>query len=234
LNVGFVLNYFNEATELASQAKDITLLHILEESVIGISYTNDLFLVRFAYRLDSDKDCNRDNPDVAGEEDEFLYRIEEHVLANYLPDFRMWAMGYFLGVRSDDPSFAYFRNWVFAEYAPEMFTAQVRVGYDWIPNRNIFSVKPSFYWNFFNKMLSIGASFAYAQDSGEGKKFPGSPYEYIEFEPKIQLNFASSYIAFVYNIRREYKPLTEEMKDKGVIDPIKQTQWINLRFCLYF
>jgi hypothetical protein len=234
LNVGFVLNTFNQPTEFSANDKDITILHLLQESVLGISYTHDLFHIRFAYRLDSDKDCNRDNLDVAGEEDEFLYRIEEHILDTFLPGLRIWAMGYFQGVRSDDPGYALFQNWLFAEYAPDLFTAQIRFGYDWIPNRSIAYVKPSFYWNFFDKLLSAGASFSYGQDFGE-EMYEGSPYLYMEVEPKIQFNFSSSYIALVYNWRREYKHEEPELTAQGFTgDPIKQTQWINLRFCVYF
>jgi hypothetical protein len=73
----------------------------------------------------------------------------------------------------------------------------------------------------------------YGQDFGDNKMFPGSPYLYMEVEPKIQLNFSASYIAFAYNFRREYvNPVT--LPEARGADPIKQTQWMNLRFCIYY
>ena len=240
LNVGFVLNGFNMYADLIPQERKdkISLLDILMESVIGISYTHDYFHVRFAYRLDSDQDCARDldpdNEKEAGSEGELLYRIEERALKNFVPGLKMWAMGYFQGVGSEKEDYALFKNWLFVEYAPDLFTAQVRIGYDWQPIRNTFYVKPSFYWNFFDRLLTVGASFQYAQDSGDGKLFEGSPFYFIELEPKIQLNFSSAFIAFVYNWRREYKHMNTSMEDKGITEPIKQTQWINVRFGIYF
>jgi len=126
-----------------------------------------------------------------------------------------------------------FQNWLFFQYAPDQFTAQVRVGYDYIESRSDFYIKPSFYWNFFDKLISVGASFQYCQDFGEGKIYSGSPYRYIEIEPKVQLNFTSSYVAFAYNWKQEYiNPNYPELKPGK--EPLKQTQWMNLRFCIYF
>jgi hypothetical protein len=233
LNVGFVLTYFNSDRDSGVDGrKKQTLANILRESVIGVSYTTDWFMVRMAYRLDDFMDAIQSNKGEGGEgEDELLYRVEEYAIKNYLPDFKIWAMGYFFGVSRKNPEIINYRNWLFAEYAPDMFTAQIRFGLDNIPRRTEFSLKPSFYWNFFNKLLSVGAAFTYCQDFGEGKLFAGSPFMYIEVEPKIQLNFSSSYIAFVYNFRREYQAYYAEAGNK---DPIKQTQWMNLRFCIYY
>jgi hypothetical protein len=113
-----------------------------------------------------------------------------------------------------------------------MFTAQIRVGFDYIESRNDFYIKPSFYYNLFNNLISVGASFQYCQDFGDGKVYEGSPYRYLEFEPKIQLNFTSSYVAFAYNWKQEYIGVYAQLPDGK--DPIKRTQWMNLRFCMYF
>jgi hypothetical protein len=234
LNLGFVLNYFNGDRDQGIDARTkVSLLNILRESVIGVSYTTDWFMVRMAYRLDDFMDAIQDNKvgDSSGVgEDELVYRVEEYVIKNYLPDFKIWAMGYFFAVSRSNPDIFNSRNWLFAEYAPDMFTAQIRFGLDNVPRRTEFSLKPSFYWNFFDKLLSVGAAFTYCQDFGV-KLFDGSPYYFIEVEPKIQFNFSSSYIAFAYNFRREYQHYYAQAGNK---DPIKQTQWINLRFCIYY
>jgi hypothetical protein len=232
LNVGFVLTYFNSDRDQGwDMRKSASLLNILRESVIGASYTHDYFHIRLAYRLDDEYDAIQDNKVTGGKgEDELVYRIEEYAIKNYLPDFKIWAMGYFFGISAFNPAITLFQNWLFVEYAPELFTAQIRLGLDTIPRRNVFHVKPSFYWNFLDKMISVGASFWYGQDFGD-KMFAGSPYLFFEVEPKLQFNFSSSYIAFSYNFRREYLHWYDEARNK---DPIKQTQWMNLRFCIYY
>jgi hypothetical protein len=234
LNAGFVLGYFNQDRDQGwDDAKPISLFNILRESIIGVSYTHDLFHVRVAYRFDDEYDATQENKNRGGKgEDELVYRIEERVLNNILPGFQVWAMGYWFGVTSDYPEMKLFQNWLFAQYAPDQFTAQVRLGYDYITSRSDFYVKPSFYWNFFEKLISIGASFQYCQDFGDGKLYEGSPYRYIEVEPKVQVNFTSSYVAFVYNWRQDYMHRWTGLKEGK--DPLKQTQWMNLRFCIYF
>ena len=234
LNAGFVLNYFNSDRDQGWDINvPISLLNILRESVIGVSYTHDLFMVRAAYRFDDEFDATQENKMSGGKgEDEFVYRIEERMLKNYLPGFQIWALGYLFGVTAERPEMNWFRNWLFVQYAPDQFTAQIRFGYDYIASRSDFYVKPSFYWNLFDKLLSIGASFQYCQDFGEGKVFEGSPYRFIEVEPKIQLNFTSSYIAFAYNFTQEFVHPWPELKAGK--DPLKQTQWMNLRFCIYY
>jgi len=239
LNAGFVLNNFNGDKDQGwSSDKPLSLLNILNESVIGVSYTHDYFLVRMAYRFDDQVDAIQGNKYTVGGveesgqgEDNFIYRIEERVLKNYVPGLQIWAMGDLFGLSAKNEDIQWFRNWLFIQYAPDLFTSQIRVGYDYINNRSDFYVKPSFYWNFFDKLLSIGASFAYCQDFGTGKIYEGSPYRYIEVEPKIQLNFSSSYIAFAYNFRQEYFHPLKDLKGK---DPLRQTQWMNLRFCIYY
>jgi len=234
LNTGFVLSYFNADRDQGwDAAKPLSLLNILRESVIGVSYTHELFLVRLAYRFDDEFDATQENKNRGGMgEDELVYRFEERVLKNYLPGLQVWALGYWFGVTSEYPEMKLFQNWLFVQYAPDQFTAQIRFGLDYIESRSDFYIKPSFYWNFLDKLISVGASFQYCQDSGEGKIYPGSPYRYIEFEPRLQINFTSSYVAFAYNFRQEYIGLYPELP--AGLEPIKQTQWMNLRFCIYF
>ena len=240
LNVGFVLGYFNSDRDQGKPPDaEITLGLILQETLLGVAYTYDgIVHARFGYKLDSAYDAIQDNKVTGGKgEDEIVYRVEERILTSYLPGMKVWALGYLFGISAKNDAITYFRNYMFAEYEPPdmfdlttPFTAQVRFGYDSTPSRSTFHFKPSFYWNFFNKLISVGASFWYGQDFGM-KKTEGSPFEFIELEPKVQINFSSSYIAFVYNWRKEY--INEAQKIEGY-DPIKQTQYINLRFCIYF
>jgi len=245
LNVGFILMYFNSDRDQGWPAeKPIPIWLLFQESIVGVSYTMDgLFHARFGYKFDSEYDAIQDNKMTGGKgEDEIVYRVEERILTEYLPGIKLWALGYLFAVSAQNDAITYNRNYMFAEYEPpEMFgmdvpfTAQVRLGYDSTPSRSTFHFKPSFYWNFsigeYRKLISVGASFWYGQDFGN-KKTEGSPYEFIELEPKVQLNFSSSYIAFVYNWRKEY------MNEAGFAgtgyDPLKQTQYINLRFCIYY
>ncbi|MDR0457117.1 MAG: hypothetical protein LBH20_10595 [Treponema sp.] len=233
LNVGFVLNYFNSDRDQGATDIPVSLLNILKESVIGVSYTHDMFLVRLAFRLDDEMDAQQDNKITGGKgEEEMVYRLEERVLSSYLPGLQVWAIGHLYGITPKGKEIRWLRNWLFAQYAPEDFTAQLRFGYEYIESRSEFYIKPSLYWNLFDKLLSVGASFTYCQDFGDGKMYEGSAYRYLELEPKIQLNFTSSYIAFAYNFRQEYlQPWSTLAAGK---DPLKQTQWMNLRFCIYF
>ena len=235
LNVGFVLNYYNGDRDQTVSDAVVTLADILKESVIGISYTHDYFMARFGYRLDSSIDAiqgNKDPGDDMGKgEDELLYRLEEHVLDDLVPGLSAWALGSLVGlIDVHNENVRYYRNWAFVQYAPEMFTAQLRIGFDHELNKSVLHLRPNFYWHFFDRLLSVGAMFLYARDFGEGV-WEGSPFYYIEVEPKIQLNFTSSYIALAYNFQRKYVNWVPAM---GNADPIQQTQWINLRFCIYF
>jgi hypothetical protein len=231
LNVGFVLNFFNNAGDQGwPESKPYTLMEILKESVIGASYVHDYFLVRFAFRFDSEADAIAGNIGGTGEQ-EYVYRVEEKILENYLPGFQIWALGYGVGFGAPkENNTLKLENWLFAQYDPEFFTAQIRFGYDYINNRSVLHFRPSFYWKFLNNLLNLGIRFYYAQDFGEGKVYEGSPFLSWQIEPKIQVNFGSSanYIAFAYNFGREYIGVYEGWD--GV--PIKQTQWMNLRFCL--
>jgi len=232
LNAGFILNYFNHPNDQGWPSdKPLTLVEILKESVLGVSYTHDLFLVRFAFRFDSEVDRVAGNGAIKSDgEEEYAFRIEEKVLANLLPGFQIWALGTGLGLGAEDKSVLILQNWLFAQYDPQWFTAQIRLGYDFTQSRGILHVKPSFYWKFFDNLLNAGISLWFGQDFGENKMYEGSPFLYWELEPKIQLNFrSSSYIAFAYNFRQEYKGANMAVAGH---DPLYQTQWMNLRYCL--
>lgn len=238
LNIGFILNSSNDGKDGGWPAdKELTLMEILRESVIGFSYTHDWFLVRFAYRFDGEYDKITDRRvdvgagEVADGEDSLLFRVEERVLKNFLPGLQVWAMGYYNALYVEDKSCQLLQNWLFVQYDPEDFTAQVRLGLDIGDERTLFYVRPSFYWKFFGNLVNVGALFSYAQDYGNKQMHEGSPFFYLEAEPRIQVNFGSSYVAFAYNWRLEYLKEMDYHRAAGV-QPIKQTQWMNLRFCI--
>jgi len=237
LNAGFVLNYLDKYNE--AQSRTATFADLLQESVLGASFTHEFFMARFAYRLDSELDRRARGTEHLGREgDDFIYRIEEYALRELLPGMQVWALGVYEGVFAESMESCKFENWIFGQYdPPELFglqtpfTAQLRVGYDYIDSRSEFHVKPSFYWHFFNKLLTAGIMFSFRQDFGN-KIWAGSPYQQMEVEPKLQINFSSSYIAFVYNWKTSY--LGTDYPERGDKDPTAQTQYINLRFCIYF
>jgi hypothetical protein len=232
LNVGFVINGFNKETDQWPSDEAITFLHVLQESVIGASYTHEYFMVRAALKLDSKVDSIRGG---VNEGMSMVYRVEERTIRQYLPGFSIWALGYYEGLGADEAEDYITQNWLFIEYSPAMFSAQLRFGLDAIWNRTLFHFTPNFYWKFFNNLLNVGVQFRYTQDFGEGKVFEGSPYSKIEVEPKIQLNFAANaYMAFAYNWSRQYVQLTQRHTERNITEPVKQIQWMNLRFGIYY
>jgi hypothetical protein len=225
LNIGFVLNGPDSYTD-AGMERDPEILDLLKETVFGISYTHEYFMIRGEYRLDSELDIR--NRGTEGKEgDDIVYRVEERAIQQVLPDFQIWALGFIQGVGAEKQDFIEYKNWLFIQYAPKLFTAQLRTGYEGGEGRSVAYVKPNFYWKFFEGLIEVGSLFGIAQDYGDAKIYKGSPYSYWEVMPKIQINFApGAYAAFEYYLKREYK---------YKIDPaLKQTQWMNLRFGLYF
>jgi len=229
INLGFVLNGPESYTD-AGMSREPEIGDYLKESVIGLSYTHDYFMLRMAYRLDSELDIR--NRGTSGKEgDSFIYRVEEHAIEKLLPDFRIWALGYIEGVGAENETFLEHKNWVFVQYAPPNFTAQIRLGYEGSTGRSLFFVKPYFMYRFFDGLfdnfnIEAGGLFGIAQDFGN-KIYVGSPYSYMELVPKIQINFAQgAYTAFEYYYKMEYAYKTDP--------PFKQTQWMNLRFGIYF
>jgi len=87
LNIGFVLNYFDGGMDSTTSTNTvINLGDYLQESVIGVSYTNDIFHARMAYRLDSERDF-RTTPGTEG--GQLVYRLEEYMLKELLPGLSM-------------------------------------------------------------------------------------------------------------------------------------------------
>ena len=212
LNIGFVLNDMDgQPTQIGTTQ---TIASTLQESVLGVSYTNDYFHGRFAYRLDSPDDWE------AG--DKLLYRLEERVIRRYLPFFQIWANGYWEGLRTSRKEDMSGMNWLYAQYTPEQFTAQIRFGLDVVSRHQTFYVRPSFYYNLFNNLINIGLAFEYAQDFGDGKLYSDSKFLRWFIEPQIRVNLHSNaYLAFLYQNRNQY---TETGKDV-----VTRVHLVNLR-----
>jgi hypothetical protein len=217
LNVGFVLNDWNQGLGINSTKR--TIGEMLKETVLGASYDHEYFALRFAYRLDSELD---DNADRLDEGSQMLYRAEERILQKYLEGMQIWANGYYDGIKSKKGLVFY--NWIYFQYAPDAFTAQLRVGLDASDEeRKVLHVRPSFYYHFFNKLLTAGLAFSYCQDF-ESKYSEGSLYQYFRIEPQLKLNLSNTAIALVYQYENRY---TSQ-------DVITQLNWINLRLVYAF
>jgi hypothetical protein len=209
-----------------------------------------------AVYMEDGKTINAPNSNWRG--DELIFHLEENALNDLLPGMKIYAIGWYRGLGAEDSKFNSLKNWVYAGYdPPELwdlvtpFSAQIRFGFDYLAYdydglyaetkyengplkglRGEFHISPSFYWHFFEKLLDVGVLFSYRQDFGENKVWDGSPYQQIELEPKVQMNLATAYIALAYNWKQEYVP--GDYPQRGNNDPTKQTQSINLRFCIYY
>jgi hypothetical protein len=242
LDLGFVLNSPN--TALPSGVTS-TLEDLLRETVLGLSYTHDLFHVRFAYRLDSEADqVSKTSQDQGGR---VTYRLEERALRKYLPGFQIWNVGSFEEIGNAAKNMLTGTNYLYIQYDPASFTARLRLGYDIIdikrlPNgnrgaddsRQWFSVQPSFYYKFFNNFLNAGLAFEFAKDFGDGLT---SPEAYLSWyiEPQIRVNIDQGfYISLVYRYHDDYYQMDIE-KDKENPELFNsRTHWVNLRAVFTF
>jgi hypothetical protein len=255
LNVGLVLNGFNGTTPQTSTTaltENTGLLDILSETVVGASYTHDLFHVRIAYRFDSGFDYGVTNA-ARNDGGQLVYRVEERALKNILSGLQVWAVGYINGIGAETANESSFEmyNRLFAAYEHEYFDAGLRVGFDKArpPLRGNFAsealktvqylhVTPHFYWKYFGdlgNLFTVGANFEYALDLSETKVYEDSYFYYWQVEPSVQVNFTSNtYAAFSYTLRRQYVHDDERKFNAALLAPIHQTQWYNLRFGIIF
>jgi len=226
LNVGFVLNDMDGTVPLTQQGKgkiNPTILNMLEETVLGASYTHEYFAVRFAYRFDTSLD--------EGTGGKMLFRLEERVIANYLPGFQIWANGFYEGIGDETWGSTKFINWLYIQYEPETFTAQLRLGYDVQGKRaGIFYLRPSFYYHLFDRLLSIGLRFSFGQEFGEGRRNPGKDYLFWEIQPMVRLNLGNAYVAMVYQYSSDYN-FVDMATNENVVT---RYQWVNLRVVFTF
>jgi hypothetical protein len=241
LELGLVLNSANSTIPGGVTVK---LEDLLGETVLGASYTHDLFHARLAYRLDSEADVGSNNRDQGGR---ITYRLEERALANYLPGFQIWNIGSFEELGNKAKNMLTGTNYLYAQYDPDTFTARLRLGYDIIdikrlPNgnrgaddlRQWFSVQPSFYYKFFNNFLNAGLAFEFAKDFGAGLVSP-APYLSWYIEPQIRVNISQGfYIAFVYRYHDDYYQMDIQNDPKNPEPFNSRTHWVNLRAVFTF
>jgi hypothetical protein len=242
LELGFVLNSWNTTIpgSVTAELKDL-----LGETVLGISYTHDLFHARFAYRLDSEADkVGSTDRDQGGR---VTYRLEERILGNYLPGFQIWNVGYFEELGNSAENMLTGTNYLYVQYDPDNFTARLRLGYDItdikrLPNgnqgadnsRQWFSVQPSFYYKFFNNFLNAGLACEFSKDFGDGLVSP-APYLSWYIEPQIRVNISQGfYVALVYRYHDEYYQM-DIQNDPINPEPFNsRTHWVNLRAVFTF
>ena len=235
LNIGFVLNSYDDIADAGLEDdREPNLIDFLSETVLGASYKNDWFMARVAYRFDGELDqgAARSGLTIKKEGTKLVYRLEEYALKEAVPDMSVWALGEFMGIGSEAPEDTFStRNWLFFQYAPDDFTAQVRFGLEATGLKLHLFVRPSFSYKFFDGLLVPGIDFSYANDFGEHKIVPDSKYLYFEIRPKIQVNFAQgAYVAIEYSYKLENK----FGKQEPPVLPEQQTQWINLRAGITF
>jgi len=214
LNVGFVLNQWNK--ERYFKEKE-TLVDMLKETVFGISYTHDYFHGRFSYRLDGETDVWTVQDGMS-----MMYRLEERVLKNYVDGLQLWVNGWWTGIGTekedkDKVNRAYY-NWFYAQWAPEQFNLQLRLGYHKMVKFDDFRTRISFTYNILS-WLSVGAAFNFQITPGD-ESVKDVPYKLWNIEPQIRATFApGTYVALWYQF--ENQPIS---KDRD-----KQTQRLNLR-----
>jgi len=225
LNVGFVINGYNGSPYNPEKQ---SLVDILKESVLGISYSNDYILARFCYRLDGEAD----SWDTAQDGMEMMYRLEEKILRQYVEGMKIWVNGYWngIGLENEDPDKVtkIYKNWFYAEWAPPEFSTQLRLGYHPANRINELHTRFSFYYNIIPSTepfwLSVGSAFLFQIDTGD-EQVKDVPYKMWSVEPQIKFTFApGTYVAFVYCY--ENWPLTQSTN--------KNTQKINIRAVFTF
>jgi hypothetical protein len=240
LNVGFVLNQFNGTREYwyRDGKKPVPFYEYLCESIVGASYTHEWFHARTAIRFDSQTDgTNRDNDGIDGLD--LVYRLEEYALGRYVQGLKLWAMGYINGIGASEQNKSLFKtqNWMFAEYAPDLFTAQIRFGLDAIKDRQKLYIKPSVYFNLFDKFIKVGASFEYTKfffDVASNYK-EDTVFDKIELRPLLQFNLGTNVVAALeYSFLREYQNYKGTEYERRGLEPVIQNQWVNLRVGVTF
>jgi hypothetical protein len=216
LNVGFVLNDTNNAGR-----QDKTMIELLSESVLGLTYAHDLFEIRLNYRLDSEADISN----FKDEGSNFTYRVEEKVLRKLLPGLVLSANGQYDGINAEDDTVTGSINWFYIQYAAGALDAQLRTCLQTGLDRYALTFKPVISYNV-TDFLTLGATFIYSTDFGDQSvsKMSNAPYNVIQIEPMLRVNFPGTYIAAVYGYKTAYTA-----KDTTTV-----TNYINLRLVYTF
>ena len=219
LNFGLVLNGWDSHNYFPHLN---TLTDMLKETVFGIAYTHKYFHIRFSYRLDGESDTSEQQEGMS-----MMYRLEERYLTTVLKGFSIWANGWWRGIGEETIAVSN-QNWLYIDYSPEKFSAQIRMGYDFgrYSDNDMWhtiNTRVSFYYHILN-FLSVGAAFRYSHDFG-AIEVEGAPFRLMGIQPQIKFNFGSNaYISFVYDFQWDYR------REATSADPIlAKRQWFNLR-----
>jgi len=244
LNIGFVLNSFNHGTD----SRETSLGDVLSESVFGFSYTHDFFHARFVYRLDSEVDGSPTGD--FGHGDSLMFRVEERILQNFLPGFRIWINGFHQGFRSDLTRVAESITRLYFRYEMGLIASQLRLGHTSVldkisqvgrgayvrtieDRRHIFSVQPSIFFRFFGDFLRAGTIFGFATEVGNTRAWSDAPFQHWFIEPQVVVNLhPNANIGLVYRFYSDYEFLRGYIHGNRAVNT--RTHWLNLRVLFTF
>jgi hypothetical protein len=218
LNLGFVLSQPN--TNYTNS--ELPPLDFIRETIIGLSYSNDYFEIRAAYRLDGDFDTPLDNTGK-NEGTDLIYRVEERVLRNVVDGLSIWANGLLLGIGAEAEARINYVNWLYIQYKPGALDAQLRTGVDAGYKKYFIKVKPVISYGI-TDFFRLGFTFIYEKDFGEAAPAKDAPFKTMAYEPMMRVVFDDMYVDLAYQYNENYVA-----KDR-----IKRTNWVNLRFVYTF
>ena len=232
LTFGFVLNSWDQRFDAVDDQR--SLGDMLMESVIGVTFTNDFFYGRLAWRLDGQADGIPEMDIDLGrmvffqEGHQMMYHLEARRIP-HVPDFSLWATGWFRGiVGAERDYFRVFQNWLYAEFTPEAFRATLGLGLETRGNsNNFFTASAGFHYNVL-PFLRVGSNFIYTVNFGENRMERDVPFYFISIEPEIRVNISPAvFFALVYGYFNGHVLENEALH-------LRRGHWVNLRAVITF
>jgi len=197
LNIGFVLSPPNYNLK----KDDEGFASFMQETVLGIAYTNDYFAMRFSWRLDGDDMDNYQDADGHS----MVYRLEERALSQYIPGLSISANGIWEGLVNGLDKKLNLQNWLYITFKEYNIDSELRVGYQASNNeggtihRHMLTIKPMFSY-YFTTMISGGITVIFSKDFGDISQVD---YDNLTIEPQIKVTFnPNAYVAFVYGYQQ--------------------------------
>ncbi|MCL2410248.1 MAG: hypothetical protein FWC97_01265 [Treponema sp.] len=226
---GFTLSDWNSYLD-PNFTRDIS--HILLESVIGVSFTNNSFHGSLAWRLDSEADGHRQwDPDifmfrVYQEGHEMMYRAELRFLHNIIPYFSIVANGWWSGIFAEESERSVYKNWLYFSLAPQAFRTNLDLGLQINgTDSHLFTARAGFHYNVL-PFLSIGSDFSGVINFGANSTTRDIPLHFFSIEPQIRVSFSPGiYAALVYSF---YDGFVEQHQR------MQRGHWMNLRTVITF
>jgi len=232
LNFGFTLNTWNLSIYFQEEQ---TLKNILLETVLGVAYTNRHVHARFGWRLDSDADVYNDHQEGM----QMMYRLEPRFLTNLVPHFNAWMTGWWIGIgpsfRGYDeegnpkpyiiPDRRSYRNWLYLEYSPPGFLAELRIGAAFGGHSShIATIRPGLFYHVL-PFLRVGGHVHYEFGFGDDAPVRGlSQFRILSVEPQLRVSFGPADVTLVYAFHSRHE-IGGDRRDG---------QWVNLRFHVAF